>query len=169
MFMPALVLANTRLKLKCFHANLRDRYLTGCNKPTRLLRYPFFVNSHPEYFLYLFSTIIRITIINLIKLRSLLRFRPPYCLDLGPSYWDLTERTYVRALHVRSTRAGKTAALENMQPLRRRYTGRDSTTRLARVQAEGKISGPASKARYFVLSAFAHERCILIGCCCWIL
>jgi hypothetical protein len=29
---------------------------------------------------------------------------------------------------------------------------------LARVQAQGKNSGPASKARYFVLSAFAHER-----------
>jgi hypothetical protein len=35
---------------------------------------------------------------------------------------------------------------------------------LARVQAQGKNSGPASKARYFVLSAFAHERGILIGC-----
>jgi hypothetical protein len=35
---------------------------------------------------------------------------------------------------------------------------------LARVQAQGKNSGPASKARYFVLSAFAHERSILIGC-----
>ena len=35
---------------------------------------------------------------------------------------------------------------------------------LARVQAQGKNSGPASKARYFVLSAFAHERSILIDC-----
>ena len=35
---------------------------------------------------------------------------------------------------------------------------------VARVQAQGKNSGPASKARYFVLSAFAHERGILIGC-----
>jgi hypothetical protein len=35
---------------------------------------------------------------------------------------------------------------------------------LARVQAQGKNSGPASKDRYFVLSAFAHERGILIGC-----
>jgi hypothetical protein len=35
---------------------------------------------------------------------------------------------------------------------------------LARVQAQGKNSGPASKARYFVLSAFAHERGILMGC-----
>jgi hypothetical protein len=35
---------------------------------------------------------------------------------------------------------------------------------IARVQAQGKNSGPASKARYFVLSAFAHERGILIGC-----
>jgi hypothetical protein len=35
---------------------------------------------------------------------------------------------------------------------------------LARVQAQGKNSGPASKARYFVLSAFAHEGGILIGC-----
>jgi hypothetical protein len=36
---------------------------------------------------------------------------------------------------------------------------------LARVQAHrGKNSGPASKTRYFVLSAFAHERSILIGC-----
>ena len=35
---------------------------------------------------------------------------------------------------------------------------------LARVQAQGKNSEPASKTRYFVLSAFAHERSILIGC-----
>jgi hypothetical protein len=34
---------------------------------------------------------------------------------------------------------------------------------LARVQAQGKNSGPASKARYFVLYAFAHERGILMG------
>jgi hypothetical protein len=32
------------------------------------------------------------------------------------------------------------------------------TVNIARVQAQGKNSGPASKARYFVLSAFAHER-----------
>ena len=35
---------------------------------------------------------------------------------------------------------------------------------IACVQAQGKNSGPASKTRYFVLSAFAHERSILIGC-----
>ena len=35
---------------------------------------------------------------------------------------------------------------------------------VAHVQAQGKNSGPASKARYFVLSEFAHERGILIGC-----
>ena len=40
---------------------------------------------------------------------------------------------------------------------------------LARVQAQGKNSGPASKARYFVLSPFAHEHGTLIGCFCWIL
>ena len=28
----------------------------------------------------------------------------------------------------------------------------------------GKNSGPARKTRYFVLSVFAHERSILIGC-----
>jgi hypothetical protein len=36
--------------------------------------------------------------------------------------------------------------------------------KVARVQAQGKNSGPASNTRYFVLSAFAHERSILIGC-----
>ena len=35
---------------------------------------------------------------------------------------------------------------------------------VARVQAQGKNSGPSSKARYFVVSAFANERGILIGC-----
>jgi hypothetical protein len=40
----------------------------------------------------------------------------------------------------------------------------DNLLNVARVQAQGKNSGPASKARYFVLSAFAHERRILIGC-----
>jgi hypothetical protein len=35
---------------------------------------------------------------------------------------------------------------------------------IARVQAQGKNSGPASKARYFVFSAFAQERGILIFC-----
>ena len=40
----------------------------------------------------------------------------------------------------------------------------DTPIAIARVQAQGKNSGPASKARYFVLSAFAHERGILIGC-----
>ena len=40
----------------------------------------------------------------------------------------------------------------------------DAKFQIARVQAQGKNSGPASKARYFVLSAFAHERSILIGC-----
>jgi hypothetical protein len=39
------------------------------------------------------------------------------------------------------------------------------THAVARVQAHrGKNSWPASKTRYFVLSAFAHERSILIGC-----
>jgi hypothetical protein len=38
------------------------------------------------------------------------------------------------------------------------------TSFVARVQAQGKNSVPASKARYFVFSAFAHGRGILIGC-----
>jgi hypothetical protein len=38
------------------------------------------------------------------------------------------------------------------------------------VQAQGKNSGPASKARYFVLSAFAHERAAFwLAVFCWIL
>jgi hypothetical protein len=39
-----------------------------------------------------------------------------------------------------------------------------AASKVARVQAQGKNSGPASKARFFVLSAFPHKRSILIGC-----
>ena len=40
----------------------------------------------------------------------------------------------------------------------------DSPCRVSPRAGPGKNSGPASKTRYFVLSAFTHERSILIGC-----
>jgi hypothetical protein len=58
--------------------------------------------------------------------------------------------------------------LEQKKEENKEYYDRNKRTKEAGIkiarEAQGKNSGPASKARYFVLSAFAHERGILIGC-----